>query len=205
MNSRGSRMAALLAAHGWSIVALGAEPEGTLLLHIEPTCSSQACPMCGTPNSRRHSCYWRRPRDLPWRGHAVRLQIHVRRFYCDAAHCPRRTFAERFDGLVPPRAQRSDAATSLLREIALSVGGEGGARVAPAAWRDAWGCRPAPIRSCGFCGRAVRARCRPRGCWASMTAPCGGASAMPRSCSTSNGAGRLTSSPAGIASHWPSG
>jgi len=123
-------MAAVLAASGWSIVALAAEPDGMLLLRVEPTRSSAACPTCGRPSSRCHSRYWRRPKDLPWRGHAVRLEIHVRRFFCDAATCPRRTFAERFDGLVPPRAQRSDGATDLLREIALRTGGEGGARLA---------------------------------------------------------------------------
>jgi transposase len=123
-------MAALLAASGWSIVALAADPDGTLRLRVEPTCSSAACPTCGTRSSRCHSRYWRRPRDLPWRGHAVRLEIHVRRLFCDAAICPRRTFAERFDGLVAPRAQRSDGATGLLREIGLRAGGEGGARLA---------------------------------------------------------------------------
>src|SRR5918911_4145787 len=130
MEGREPRMAALLAAPGWSIVALAAEPDGTVVLRVEPTCSSGACPTCGTPSSRRHSRYWRRPRDLPWRGRAVRLEIHVRRLFCDASTCPRRTFAERFDGLVPPRAQRSDGATDLLREIALRAGGEGGARLA---------------------------------------------------------------------------
>src|SRR5918911_227422 len=101
MEGREPRMAALLAAPGWSIVALAAEPDGTVVLRVEPTCSSGACPTCGTPSSRCHSRYWRRPRDLPWRGHAVRLEIHVRRFFCDAATCPRRTFAERFEGVVP--------------------------------------------------------------------------------------------------------
>jgi hypothetical protein len=121
-------MAALLSADGWSVIAIAAESNGSLVLHLEPTREMVACPGCGAASHRRHSRYWRRPLDLPWRGATVPLRVHVRRFFCDATTCPRHTFDRGFDGLLARCARRTDGATELLRAIALHAGGEAGAR-----------------------------------------------------------------------------
>ena len=53
------------------------------------------CPQCGELPTRVHSRYTRTLADLPWQGRAVRIELEVRRFFCLAPACPRRTFAER--------------------------------------------------------------------------------------------------------------
>src|SRR5512135_1976553 len=60
------------------------------------------CPDCGQPSQREHSYYARQPSDLPCVGHALRLQITVRRFFCDNGACDRKTFWEH--GLSEPEA-----------------------------------------------------------------------------------------------------
>src|SRR5207245_10384643 len=44
--------------------------------------------------------------------------------------CPRKIFAERFDGMLAPYARRTNGTTELLTAFALQAGGEGGARLA---------------------------------------------------------------------------
>ena len=48
----------------------------------------------------------------------------------DASSCPRKIFAERFDGALARYARRTDDASELLTTFALQAGGEGGARLA---------------------------------------------------------------------------
>lgn len=90
-------------------------------------------PSCGTVSSRVHDRYWRRPMDLPWRGHLVRLRLTVRRFSCPNQACERATFAEDFGPLLPRYARRIDGASALLVRLAELLGGEAGARAAAAA------------------------------------------------------------------------
>jgi len=44
--------------------------------------------------------------------------------------CPRKIFAERFDGAIARYARRTNGASELLATFALQAGGEGGARLA---------------------------------------------------------------------------
>jgi transposase len=60
---------------------------------------------------------------------AVRLRLHVRRFFCDHPACPKRTFAEPLPDLVPFRAQRTRRLARTLTVLAFALGGEAGARV----------------------------------------------------------------------------
>jgi transposase len=114
----------------WSIVLVVVERDGSLVLVAEPTRSAVACPQCGELSRRQHSHYERRPLDLPWRGYTVRLCVHSRRWFCDAPTCPRKIFAERFDGALARYARRTDGTEDLLKTFALQAGGEGGARLA---------------------------------------------------------------------------
>src|SRR5690349_3879050 len=114
----------------WQIVLIVVELDGSLLLVAEPTRQAVPCPKCGELTQRQHSSYLRRPLDLPWRGHTVRLRVHSRRWFCDVPDCPRQISAERFDGVLAHYARRTHETTDLLTSFALQAGGEGGARMA---------------------------------------------------------------------------
>ena len=116
--------------HGWTFTTIVGEADGTVVLRVTPTRSAVPCPKCGILSRRRHSWYTRGAMDLPWRGARVRLRVRSRRWFCDDASCPRRIFAERFEGLLACGARRTNEATSLLTELGLRAGGEGGARLA---------------------------------------------------------------------------
>src|SRR5437763_2067405 len=114
----------------WCIVLVVVERDGSLVLVVEPTRVAVPCPRCGELSRRQHSRYDRQPLDLPWRGKTVRMRVHSRRWFCDSPTCPRKIFAERFDGALARYARRTDGTTELLTTFALQAGGEGGARLA---------------------------------------------------------------------------
>ena len=59
--------------------------------------------------------------DLPWAGWAVRLELHVRRFFCQNKACTRRIFTERLPGMVAPYARRTTRLTDLLTLIGFAL------------------------------------------------------------------------------------
>src|SRR5206468_10817429 len=63
-------------------------------------------------------------------GVPLRLELHARRFHCDAAHCPRRIFTERLPGVLQPYARRTLRLAEALEAVAYELGGEAGARLA---------------------------------------------------------------------------
>src|SRR5207253_2697119 len=92
--------------------------------------SSAVCPNCQHASSLIHDRHIRRPMDLPWRGYTVRLSLTVRRFQCPNRACSRQTFTEMIGDRLPKHARRTREVTDILVDLALSDGGEGGARVA---------------------------------------------------------------------------
>ncbi|MBV9893957.1 MAG: transposase family protein [Chloroflexi bacterium] len=118
----------------WCIVLVVMEREGSLVLAVEPNRVAVPRPRCGELSRRQHSRYNRHPLDLPWGHKVVRMRVHSRRGFCDAAPCPRRIFAERFDGAQARYARRTNDATELLTTFALQAGGEGGAQSRCADW-----------------------------------------------------------------------
>lgn len=104
--------------------------EGMVVAVVAATRATAPCPICGQSASRVHSRYRRTVADLPWQGVAVRLDLHTRRFSCDAPTCPRQIFAERFPGLVAARARRSVRLRTRYLAIGLVLGGEAGTRLA---------------------------------------------------------------------------
>jgi transposase len=91
-----------------------------------------ACPVCGMASRRVHSRYHRTIGDLPWHGLRVRLELAVRRFFCDTPDCRRRIFTERLPATVASYAQRTTRAAAILDAIGFAVGGRPGARLAGA-------------------------------------------------------------------------
>lgn len=116
---------------GIRIRSIALAPDG-VVLEADGSATTGRCPTCGRSSSAVHDRYQRRPLDLPWRGHRVRLIVSVRRFRCGNLGCRRRTFAEDFGAALPSRAQRTTAATDLLLGFAHAAGGEAGARLAQA-------------------------------------------------------------------------
>jgi len=103
--------------------------EGIIVLVIASDACGAVCPECQHVSQRVHSRYWRRPADLSCVGLRMRLNIEVRRFFCDNPACPRETFAERFSGFLEPFARRTNRLASKQRQVALTTGGEAGAVV----------------------------------------------------------------------------
>jgi len=64
--------------------------------------------------------------DLPWAGWAVRLKLHVRRFFCRNPECQGRIFTERLPTVVAPSARRTTRLCDLLTLIGFAMGGEAG-------------------------------------------------------------------------------
>jgi hypothetical protein len=91
------------------------------------------CRSCGTAASRVHSRYRRHLRDASIAGQPVVIHLTARRFFCPAADCARRTFAEQIPDLTWRYGRRTTLARQLLEAIGLALGGRAGARLATAA------------------------------------------------------------------------
>ena len=82
------------------------------------------CPLCGARSRRIHSRYHRDVADLPSAGKQVRLLVITRRFVCEAPHCRRRIFAERFgDHVLPARSRRTARLECIVHHLGLALGG----------------------------------------------------------------------------------
>ncbi len=110
-----------------SLHLLYIEPEGNVITMVVSTTSSEAkCSLCETTSTKVHSRYTRLLADLPWVGYAVRLKLHLRRFFCRNPDCQRQIFAERLPNVVVPYARRTLRLHDLLTLIGFAVGGEAG-------------------------------------------------------------------------------
>lgn len=87
------------------------------------------CPVCGQPATRVHSWYTRSLRDLPWQGLAVCMELHTRRWFCDAPCCLRRIFTERLPTVAAPFSQRTARLATIVLIFGVAVGGAPGARL----------------------------------------------------------------------------
>lgn len=88
------------------------------------------CPVCRTVSRRVQSRYWRILADVPWQGTPVKLQVEVKRFFCDGVDCRRRIFAERLPEVAAPYARQTCRLTRQLQVLGLALGGEAGKRLA---------------------------------------------------------------------------
>ena len=90
---------------------------------IRASANSCPCPLCGALAIRVHSRYTRRLGDLPIAGHRTGVILRTRRFFCASGDCPRRIFAERFDGVVQRRARRASRLDEGVNCLAIALGG----------------------------------------------------------------------------------
>ena len=91
------------------LLGLAGDAEG-IVATVAAIAPTSVCPQCGQPSQRIHSRYVRHVFDLPWHGVAFRLDLHVRRFFCDHATCSQRIFTERLPGVVASSARHHAAA-----------------------------------------------------------------------------------------------
>lgn len=100
-------------------------------LVVRSRAAETRCPDCHVPSRRIQSRYRRRAADLPLGGRRVELQVLVRRFWCDAAACGRKIFAERFpEGVLPAFARRTARLEQIVHHLGLALGGRPGAGLA---------------------------------------------------------------------------
>jgi transposase len=110
------------------LLSLSAD-SASITLHMRTCRASTACPQCGRRSTRMHSRYRRILADLPWAGLPTRILLWSRRFFCDTPDCPRRIFTERLPGVAAPHARRTDRLRAWLVHLAVTAGGEPGARL----------------------------------------------------------------------------
>jgi len=79
--------------------------DAVLTLHIVVTAKSSICPLCTHEATRVRSYYTRVVADVPCAGRQVQLILHVRKFRCETADCPRHIFTERLAPFLEPWAK----------------------------------------------------------------------------------------------------
>ncbi|MBO0794619.1 MAG: ISL3 family transposase [Ktedonobacteraceae bacterium] len=97
---------------------------------VATTFEEAVCPVCHRRSARIHSRYVRQIADLPWMGCAVRLELHVRRFFCPNPECARQIFTEHLPSVVAPYARRTTRLTDIFVLLGFALGGEAGKRLA---------------------------------------------------------------------------
>src|SRR5215218_8949827 len=113
-----------LLPRGLKLEGLSIEAAKVVTLFASSYESRAHCPLCGSGSSRVHSRYLRTVSDLPWHGVCVKLDVRVRRFFCDETSCQRRIFCERLEE-VAARARKTDRLEEALLAIVLGLGGSG--------------------------------------------------------------------------------
>jgi transposase len=101
-----------------------------LVMVLRSTGERSRCPVCDRASGRIHSRYARHLSDLPWEGIPVRIELQVRRFFCDSDDCPQRIFTERLPQTAPRYARRTSRLSRALEQITLALGGSAGSRLA---------------------------------------------------------------------------
>jgi transposase len=81
-------------------------------------------------SGRVHSWYCRTLADAALGGRPVAIALAVRRFFCAAPGCPRKTFAEQVEGLTARYARKTPLLAGMLGSIAVALAGRAGSRLA---------------------------------------------------------------------------
>ena len=104
-------------------------PDDTIVAEISSLRAQAPCPLCAQPSHQVRGRYVRHLRDLPWANRTVRIRLAVRKFSCRQPACPRRIFTERLPAFVRPSARATVRMETALRQLAVTAGGEGSARL----------------------------------------------------------------------------
>jgi transposase len=103
---------------------------GLLLMMLRASGEQSCCPQCHCSSTRIHSYYQRKLSDLPWEGIPVRIQLDVRRFFCDTDECVQRIFTGRLPNTALHYARRTCRLSTSIEQIAWASGGNAESRLA---------------------------------------------------------------------------
>lgn len=103
--------------------------ETILTITAVSTQSNPCCPLCGTPASQVHSRYTRRLTDLPCGEQQVRLQVEVRKCFCEMSTCAQKIFVECLTPFVEPWGRVTQRLFQIVQVVGLATGGRLGVRV----------------------------------------------------------------------------
>jgi transposase len=103
---------------------------GLLLVAARARAREAACPTCGTVSGQVRSRYARTLADAAIGGRPAVIVLEVRRFFCPAPGCGRKTFAEQVDGLTTRYARKTPLLAGVLGRIAVALAGRAGSRLA---------------------------------------------------------------------------
>ena len=112
------------------------DPTAQITLRVRSTPTRAPCPLCATPARRIHSDDGRPLADLPWAQYRVRLQLHVRKWFCRNRACQRQIFTERLPTIAAPWARRTLRLAQRLLALGVALGGKAGVRLGHA-WEGA--------------------------------------------------------------------
>ena len=115
-----------LSLEAWHVDDVAAQ----ITLEVAATPARVPCPLCHVQTTRVHSRYTRTVADLSWGAYAVRLQLRVRKFFCDHPACPRQIFTERLPTVAAPWARRTLRLAQHLSALGIALSGQAGARLA---------------------------------------------------------------------------
>ncbi|MFI1409840.1 transposase family protein [Streptomyces sp. NPDC020707] len=88
-----------------------------------------ACTGCGVVSARVHSRYERHLADAAVGGRPVRIDLSVRRLYCENPACAKRTFAEQVEGLTVRYQRRTPLLQQVVESVGVLLAGRGGSRM----------------------------------------------------------------------------
>src|SRR5664279_4217354 len=108
---------------------LTVEDNCRLVMVLRATSETSCCQVCQQGSWRIHSRYKCRLKDLLWEGIPVRIELHVRRFFCDAENCGQKIFTERLPNTALRYARRTCRLSASLEQITLALGGSAGSRL----------------------------------------------------------------------------
>jgi len=106
------------------------EEQSRLVMVLRAAGVGSICPECQQASRRTHSRYLRRLNDLPWEGIPVRIELRVRRFFCERDDCGHHIFVERLPKTVQRYARRTCRLRKVLEQIMQALGGSAGSRLA---------------------------------------------------------------------------
>ena len=122
------------------------EGQNRLVMVLRPAGEGSVCPECRQASRRIYSRYRRRLNDLPWEGIPVRIELRVRRFFCETEDCGHHIFTEHLPKTVQRYARRTCRLSEALERITLVLGGSAGSRLA-----EQLGILPAVRHCCVSC------------------------------------------------------
>ncbi|MFI1213507.1 transposase family protein [Streptomyces sp. NPDC020802] len=82
------------------------------------------CTGCGQKSAWSHSGYQRHVADEAVGGRPVRIDLTVRRLYCENPSCPKQTFAEQVDGLTVRYQRRTPALQAVVSAVGVALAGK---------------------------------------------------------------------------------